>query len=178
MSETNKIGIVTAFIFIIAFVEGFIIGGQMKEKNFFTDTEYVENLLPTLGYLEEIGAGGVYVGDGRIVCLPDIYYCQHEIGHALDDFIGYPSETDEWKNTVDSFVEGCIEEYIASFFCGMSDYAGINGNPMHIITDSEGGESDWGGYSELYANIFELSRNNLKRIPEPLGKFFDIGWNE
>lgn len=178
----KKESIVQLIISIIFLIEGAWIGSLYNNYRLNNDSEYlsthIEKILPSVANLNELGIAGMYIGNGRIVCLPDIVYCQHEVGHSLDDFLGYPSVTEEWRNTVENFIEGCIEEYVFSFFCPIQYWGGVNGNPLTVYERPNGDIVEWGGYSELYASIFEQSRTSLKKIPEPLAQFFSIDWSE
>jgi len=90
----------------------------------------------------------------------------HEIGHAIDSSNDWVSETEEFQKAVDLSLEMLEDDrtefcswcYIAEQILATSP--GINGNPL--LKDSSGNE--WGGYSELYANIFAYSTATIENL--------------
>ena len=130
--------------------------------------------LPSRENLDDAWAGG-YFGDGRIVCRMLISTCQHELGHAQDEFLGYPSISDEFKADIALFLELCDEKTIKSVFCYTVWYApGIGDNPLRKATLENGDVIEWGGFRELYASLFKQIHTNLMPMPFPLDQYFRI----
>ena len=124
------------------------------------------------------GASGTYFGGGRIVCIPNVSTCQHEVGHAQDDFLRWPSESEKFKAAVDKFMEDCKKGIEDELFCENTiNDAGVNGNPLREFIREDGDILMWGGYSELYAHIFEIKHAFLQPIPDSLNIYFLEGWD-
>lgn len=101
------------------------------------------------------------------------YSClAHEIGHAIDSISGRISETEEFQKAVELSIEMC-EDDPREFYDGcfiteylITEFPGVNGNPLSVLSKSE-----WGGYKELYAELFAYGLP-LDMIPPPLRIFY------
>ncbi len=104
----------------------------------------------------------------------DIYRClAHEIGHAIDLSNGWISETEEFQEAVDLSIE-MLEDDRSGFcsWCSIAEYIvaafpGINGNLSLEDSPNHG----WGGYSELYAELFAYGFS-LDLLPPPLRIYY------
>ena len=115
---------------------------------------------------------------GTIYC-KDYSTCIHEIGHKSDDELGWVSKTDEWIYAVDWYrvmiyyypeTRDQLSSDIEFFYgIGWKRFQGTN----NIFSDSFW--DGWGGYTELYAYILELSDGKKENVPEMFGDFYD--WN-
>lgn len=151
----------------------------INQHTFITNLEVMASLLSTQDDLNDMGIGGGYIGNGRIVCLPSMSYCLHEVGHAVDDFLGHPSMSRAWEVAIENYVEQCIKEYVIEWCINLIGYSGINGNPMEIVSFANSEDSfEWGGYGELYAQLFEISRLRFTPLPESIQLFYTVEWNE
>ena len=81
----------------------------------------------------------------------------HEVGHWVDQQEGYPSGTDEFRDAVDL---AAIVDW------GISNWPCINGNDCASYADG----IEWGGYGELYADLFE--RRSIGDIPAILWDWY------
>lgn len=154
---------------------------------FITNLEVMASLMMTQDNLYDMGIGGAYIGNGRIVCLPDKVYCLHEVGHAVDEFLRHPSVSEEFKQVVDEYIRMCknqdMVDLVIDFWCNnFIGYKGVNGNPMDIVKFANASEDDegfeYGGYGEFYAQMFEISRLNFIPLPESIQVFYEMDWNE
>ena len=131
--------------------------------------------------------GGYYAGDGVIVvnlghgAKKDERNALHEVAHMLDiDIFDNISQSPEFQNAIIAFIEAnktdglCIRQMI----CLIQDFPGINGNPMRVITYTlpDGTEitREWGGYFELYAEIYAQWKTGWAELPKELYPFYNI----
>lgn len=77
----------------------------------------------------------------------------HEVGHWVDRQNGYPSETEEFREAID--LAARMDWQIAHFPC-------ITGKPCE--------DEKWGGYGEIYADLFE--RESIGDIPAILWDWY------
>lgn len=102
-------------------------------------------------------------------------YCSclaHEIGHAIDLSNGDISKTKEFQEAVELSIEMLEDDSIG--FCSwcyvteqlIAGFPGINGNSLESSSKGE-----WGGYSELYADLFAYGFS-LDILPPPLRIFY------
>lgn len=91
----------------------------------------------------------------------------HEIGHYIDYRNGEVSDSKEFREAVELTIQMYGETSLVSLCSGIEQpiyrFPGINGNELL------GGI--WGGYSELYARLFELRQ--ITNIPSPLRPFYE-----
>ncbi len=110
---------------------------------------------------------GVY-RNNIIICEFE-YACLHETGHWIDDGLGRPSKSESFKLYIDTMIEWCNDEsneglYNYHYWCWIKDFYGINGNPLH--------DGYWGGYGELYADIYEYWKLHTVAPPLELQEFY------
>ena len=116
-------------------------------------------------------ADGYLIWDRIIVCDPT-GTCYHELGHAKDVKLGYPSHSPEFKKAVDEYLEWCKKgKKVWPTECDhLENFPGINGNPLRY--------GAWGGYFELYADLFMLNVWDNLCVPENIKVLFNIHWRE
>ena len=112
---------------------------------------------------------------GTIYCSSRVS-CIHEIGHKTDDEHGWISKSYDWQRAVDYYrvkiyyypeTRNKISADIEFFYgVGWERFQGTN-------IFSTGFWDGWGGYTELYAYILELSDGKQENIPEELREFYD-----
>jgi hypothetical protein len=117
------------------------------------------------GFYTPIGGG-----NGLIWCT-DEYSCLHEIGHHIDSTLGWPSKTLEFRNAIAS----CSKDWsnIHELGCSptLSSYVTIFPGVGSSPNDKYFGQT-WGGYSELYAELYALHVSDLIIVPEYLIEFY------
>ena len=112
--------------------------------------------------------------------------CRHERGHRLDQSLGFVSQTPEFQAAISRYIEGCenIDTTVDQdtllgvvIVCGIVDeFPGVSAphkpydNPITALLFSMHDNNGWGGYDELYAEIFEFSEYVI--IPAELAGFF------
>lgn len=77
----------------------------------------------------------------------------HEVGHWVDQKNGFPSQTDEFHEAID--LASRMDWQIANFPC---------------ITGKSCENGEWGGYGEIYADLFE--RQSIGEIPAILWDWY------
>lgn len=77
----------------------------------------------------------------------------HETGHWIDRETGFPSQTEEFQEAID--LAARMDWQIAHFPC-------ITGKPCE--------DGEWGGYGEIYADLFE--RQSIGDIPAILWDWY------
>ncbi len=127
---------------------------------------------------EIIDAAGYYYSlenlQAKIICTTE-GSCIHETGHHLDRLLGWPSLSLEWKTTIDKFIEKCNQEF-DNPFCTFKDFPGIYGNPLAVVDMPDGTTQEWGGYRELYAQIYEHSILTMQEKPIEIHVFYTDQW--
>ena len=140
------------------------------------ETVYIE-IAPISAPTRQPNVFGVYVGDGKFDCISE-RDCLHEVGHAVNEWREFPSDTEEFHQAVEKYVEEnrkpsseCHKEMV----CLLQDFPGIAGNPMRETkTVQEDGSiivSYWGGYREAYADIYAQWKT-WSPLPEELQPFY------
>lgn len=139
--------------------------------NDFDESRTSDNLLG-------IGGGYYYLGEGigKILCTSEIT-CLHEVGHHKDSLLENPSASTQWITEVDHFILMCLAS-VEHFFCTIKDFPGIYGNPMQDLVLNTGDIMKWGGYSELYAHIYEYSISQGEDKPTSFEVFYTNNWKE
>jgi len=120
------------------------------------------------------GISGFYIPVLDMIVCHDPHTCLHETGHSIDNG---RSETKEFSNAVQIFrivadTNNSVDEmsYRIRKFPGIgSDYEQTTCK-LFIKCEPEG----WGGYSELYAEIYAMADGNLKNIPEIFRPFYEV----
>ncbi len=120
------------------------------------------------------GLNGFYVPVLDVVVCKDAYTCLHEEGHKIDNG---RSETREFSNAVQIFrivadTNNAVDEmsYRIRKFPGIGSEHEQTTCRIFIKCEPEG----WGGYSELYAEIFAMAGGNLDNIPEIFRPFYEV----
>ena len=114
--------------------------------------------------------GGMYNGiSGALYCASS-RACWHEIGHKMDDNLGYPSRSAEFGDTVRFWL-------ILSMPMGLDDIDKQILFQDGLLSYSRGFtvyglERFSSPQAELYANLFSLFEGNVEAIPEPFRKFY------
>jgi len=100
--------------------------------------------------------------------------CMHEQGHALDTRLGNPSKSDAFKQAVIDYANTSIfannrNEIVDTIiaFPGVTLPMSNNG----FATLVQGG---WGGYTELYATIYQMVDGDINSIPQELQRFYEV----
>jgi len=113
-----------------------------------------------------------------IVC-HSISNCYHEIGHAIDDALRWPSKSMEYQDTLEAYTESYIlrenqnerdplaEEIIV--FPGIYSPRDKDNNPFDLWFWNGG----WGGPTELYADMLAWAQGNPKNMPGAFRDFYD-----
>ena len=95
-----------------------------------------------------MGFGGVYIHTtDTLICENDLV-CIHEEGHRLDNYLGYPSQTEAFENAVDQFPL----------------LANVD-NTCIIKTRSC-------KYSEAYANLYMVVLGDIDKMPEDFREYY------
>jgi hypothetical protein len=101
-------------------------------------------------------------------------FCTHEQGHALDTRLGNPSQSDAFNTAVIDYANhallnnnrnAIVDTIIA--FPGVTLPMSNNG----FATLVQGG---WGGFSELYATIYQMVDGDIESIPDELQRFYEV----
>jgi hypothetical protein len=101
-------------------------------------------------------------------------FCAHEQGHALDTQLGNPSQSDVFHKAVIDYANtallannrnAIVDTIIA--FPGVTLPMSMSG----LATLVQGG---WGGYSELYATIYQMVDGDIDSIPDELQIFYEV----
>ncbi len=123
------------------------------------------NIAELKSLMYDDGWGGFYAGDGVLLCQTE-YACIHETGHWLDEKLGYPSETIEFKETLDTFINVCIENGDewgnVDYYCNLARFPGVNGNAV----------DNWGGYGEAYAEMYKYLVHEDRPLPVVFVEFY------
>ena len=97
-----------------------------------------------------LGHNGVYFSDFDYMVCTTESSCVHEEGHYLDDRLGFPSQTDEFKEVINEKWPILLED-----------------NSCYVQTDVC-------KYSEAYANLWGAVKGNIDDIPEDLREFYGL----
>jgi hypothetical protein len=121
------------------------------------------------------GVGGVYFGDGLFLAKNERSGL-HELGHAINEWRGYPSGSVFFKRAVNTYIYynqksfyKCHREVV----CRLQYFPGIFGNPMAEIEHEDGSIGYWGGYSEAYAEIYAQWKT-WAPLPEIFYPFYGV----
>lgn len=112
-----------------------------------------------------------YFPDLNLIWCTDEIYCLHEVGHHVDRLGGYISQTKEFQSSVDKYIstlDDCHGNERVD--CWMVDFPGVNNNPL---AEGDGVEHNWGGYGEMYANLYAYYRRTGWLPNENFRAFFD-----
>jgi len=102
--------------------------------------------------------------------------CIHEIAHASDHKMSWPSQSDSFIIEVHVYYDNAWLTGKHDYFSeSMKDYPGVfaqkrsHYNPLDYSFWAGG----WGGYSELYADMLQWSGGKKDNMPEQFHKFYD-----
>lgn len=98
--------------------------------------------------------------------------CIHEQGHVLDRKLGNISETEEYKKSIIEYANGSLlansrNEIVDKILV----FPGVN-QPMSMSGFASRLQGGWGGYKELYADIWANCDGNIEQIPVSLQPYF------
>ncbi|RPJ29154.1 MAG: hypothetical protein EHM33_01930 [Chloroflexi bacterium] len=112
-------------------------------------------------------------GSGVLYCESDTL-CLHEIGHMMDDDLGYPSRSDEFSTAVLLYMYNSIKyspELLPEPFT-----SAILAQPGMIAYSKDytllGVERFSSPQEELYANLYLLADGNIDIMPEIFRSFY------
>ncbi len=117
---------------------------------------------------------------GYIVC-HDHSQCLEEIGHKLDQSMGWVSQSDAYRLEVKRFIESNASVPVTArhpFYEAMRAFPGIlsplkkNCDPTSYCFWTAG----WGGTLELYPHMFMMSDGKPENMPSGFLKFYN--WDE
>jgi hypothetical protein len=118
------------------------------------------------------GLNGFYVPVLDVVVCRDSYTCLHETAHGFDNG---RSETREFRDAVQLFrivadTNNSVDEmsYHIRKFPGIGSDFEQTTCRMFIKCEAEG----WGGYSELYAEMYAMAGGKTEQIPEIFRTFY------
>ena len=94
------------------------------------------------------GADGAYFSDFDYIVCNDPVTCIHEQGHRLDFHLGEPSQTGEFKETVDDVL------------------------PILLTYNSCKIKTEACNYHEAYAQLWEAVNGNINDIPSEFKEFY------
>ena len=98
--------------------------------------------------LNLIGVQGVYIYGLDIAICDNPRICAHEAGHRLDTQLGFPSQTQEFKEAVNNFPS----------LMEMPNTCIINNDACF--------------YSEAYAMLYGVERGIIENMPENFREFY------
>ena len=141
--------------------------------------------LPECGkeYALMVNAAGVYCKDGNFWCSNE-RACLHEVGHFVDERLGYPSKSEGEPVT---FARGVILSNELSWQQAIDEYYLENLTALQVcevllfecivwkwpgIWDKDR-ISGWGGYTELYAELYAYWRLGWMEMPHEFLKFYE-----
>lgn len=124
----------------------------------------------TVQYLfVEKKADGYFIWNRIIFCDPT-GICFHELGHAKDEQLDNPSQSPEFVKAVEGYLKWCKsgKRFWPTECEHLENFPGINGNGLRFGV--------WGGYDELYADLFMFHIWDNLCVPEDIAIFFNIHW--
>ena len=99
--------------------------------------------------------------------------CVHEQGHALDTRLRNPSRSDNFRTAITNYTQTALLSNNRNVFVdAILVFPGVNQPRSNngLASILQGG---WGGYSELYATIYQLADGDIGSIPPELQLFYD-----
>ena len=115
----------------------------------------------------EDGFGGFLLPDFDLIVCQYEFACIHEVGHWKDEDLDWISGTIEFKEALDSFILQCEEiedSGEGSYYCNLIRFPGVNGNDLT--------EEDWGGYVEVYAEMYVYDMLLGHPLPQIFVEFY------
>ena len=130
--------------------------------------------------------GSFYIYPLGIIVCTSYDECAHERGHKLDQEHEFISQTPEFQAAIDLYTRECahIDDTVpldillgVVIVCGIvEDFPGVNAphkpysNPLQAFIYGYHDYNGWGGYDELYAEIFEFKEYVI--LPAELVKYW------
>lgn len=113
--------------------------------------------------------GGLYgkLGTGYSLWCTSEYTCLHEVGHAVDSMNGRPSVSPEFQAAIESLAKQSWVFEWGGLRARLTVFPGILARSM-----LSGPIGEWGGYRELYAELYAYFHRGGE-IPPELQPFFD-----
>ena len=117
---------------------------------------------------------GLYIPIVRVVLCDSQSTCIHENGHKIDEEHNWISTTKEWKVAVDNYRHNLIyneppwEEFDLRFF----SFPGIGSDRIKCDWFQSCFIGGWGGYSELYADVWKWNSGKIENVPIELREFY------
>jgi hypothetical protein len=102
------------------------------------------------------GSTGLYAPYINVIWCSDEFSCLHEVGHFVDTKLDNPSQSEEFRVAVQNCIETCANQELRN---------------MLIEFPIENGCFEWGGYRELYAELYALYQSDFQ-LPYELIAFF------
>ena len=115
-----------------------------------------------------LGATGAYNWNSGLFWCSDTFSCLHEIGHAMDKRMSFPSQTQEFKDAVKSYLRNNF--YILSIH--PMNFAGHIALSPGIVISVPNQFKDYPIYSELYANMYAWTSGCKCNMPVEFQKFY------
>ena len=97
--------------------------------------------------LQIFGASGVYFADFDYIVCNDLATCIHEQGHQLDFYLGEPSQTEEFKESIKAF-------------------------PLLLENNSCIIKTESCNYYEAYAMLWEAVEGDINNLPPDYKEFY------
>ena len=139
------------------------------------EQELGEYVLAEVSLISSGEKGGVFLTNSGVILCGYEGACIHEVGHWLDKYLGYISETIEFQEALDLYIQSCVEKNdlgSIEYYCNLARFPGLVGNPLESHTF--GNETvEWGGYTEAYAEMYEYSVLYNHEMPSELSEFFE-----
>lgn len=97
--------------------------------------------------------------------------CIHEIGHAVDDQMGLPSQSEEYQKTVLIYLLVARDQNnpLDKWQRMVTEFPGI-GVPIYYPNGVPSG-----GHAELYAEMLRQAQGNVSSLPAEFQKFYSQG---
>ena len=117
---------------------------------------------------------GLYIPIIHVILCDSPSMCLHENGHKIDESKNWISHTKEWENVVENYRHNLIynkppwKESDLHLF----NFPGIGSNRIDCKWFQSCITTGWGGYSELYAEIWKWSGGRIENIPFEFREFY------
>lgn len=116
------------------------------------------------------GIAGMYNSYTHIYWCKSIYTCGHERGHALDQSLGWPSQSDKFTFAIQVFlVTNLGERDKDGLAISILKFPGVINPEPRPFYNTRG---------ELYATLYANAWEKIDKIPEAFRKFYLADWNK